>query len=302
MLVGPLQLAQILAARLSYASYKVARGWIQQNINEIEHLQASRFSEQAERRKALKGKGRATALDDPKVAIDHLEHAPHGPFSMLADPYGQAVLSGSTGLPTSPRTHHFSQSGQDYLDPHPIAYQYHALETQSYPEQLRTAGVTPPPQEQVMHPSPSMYSYLASPLAPSGPWSSMARPESALGTSKPIFAAAPVISTDFWRNGTESSGTSANYQHIPNGMVAAADVHTYDSPGAMPEAPPAYQNGSVPANHAQYSLLPAASIPAGVHPGGSAQRGHGRNRSLHALRGEYSASNVTMDDLDSHFQ
>ena len=222
---------------------------------------------------------------------------------MLADPQGHAVLSGSPmEPPPSPRNHYYGYTAPNYLNSHSSAYPYQPIDNHMYFEQVRQTGVTPPPHEQVLHPSPSMYNYLASPLAPSGPWSSNYRPDSAMSTSRPVASEVPGHADGNWRSGAELSTYSDQYHHASNGLVMA-DPHDLGTPGVASHSTAPFYTAP-PAQGAQHSLMPAPSIPAVRQYGqpASLQRGHAKNRSLHALRGEYSASNVTMDDLDSHFQ
>lgn len=290
----------MLAARLSYASYKVSKGWIQQNINEIEHLQASRFAEQAQRRKGFKGKGKASTKCDDKADISHVENTASGPFAMLADPRGQAVLSASLALPLSPRNQYYGYTAQDIAHTHHSYYNYQSSDSNAAQDLNRYGVATPPPHEQVIHPSPSMYKYIASPIAPSGPWSSMVRPLSSFSSSRPIASGlAGPAGGDFWKNTPEIPPEA--FQYTSAGVITG-DQHDLGTPGVTSSAGQATQYQM---SDPRFCLMPAATMPCsavGNYVGSPAQRGHLRNRSQHALRAEYSASNITMDDLDSQFR
>jgi len=375
------RLASVLATRLSYASLKVSRGWVQQNINEVENLYSSRFRHQAEER-ALKG---SRSLKSPRAKPQDRHQQHHSIASQWsldvqplttasANPYmagsigngGMAVFPSSSGPDEQPRAYFAdARNDQDHI--------YSFVPSEAYADVPRrysdtivlssTDAATPPPLQQ---PSPSMYAYLASPIignlqspavhsrasfssAPHQPMASISESASASApdtdssaTPIPLFPDHPIHraqsaqtevrggthafvphhqppSTQTFQSTARPTVFSPQDKNLPpstsfHAHVGAPSLHVRQPSGLLVPAnfaaTPKTSSTSGFAGQATLSGGDSFSFPAlpgspAVYGANSSSNGpphsqHKRNFS-NGIRGDYSMSNVTMDDLDSHF-
>ena len=318
------QLASILATRLSYATWKVSHGWIQQNITEVENLYSSRFRAQAEQRAKprtdiLIGKSRRTEQDLNKHGLHHGTEGISDEGGILPE---IIPIQGSDGHYPGPFATRDAPA-YPYRDQELVQLTTHT----DLKEHPLLEALSPP----VMQPSPSMYSYLASPVIVSNMAMSpnLNGTPVRVGTSARYMPAIPAVSedsprsyTDFWKNTSDYDGYSSSSRDSiahRNGFMAAGH-QAYDAMYHIPK--PAMPSGSAAGYASSAELLPPvgivpkvqASASDGIYAGrrasinngflrgsfGSPLRRHQASNSQN-LRGEYSASNVTMDDLDSHF-
>ncbi|CAD6564698.1 MAG: Ubiquitin-conjugating enzyme E2 2 [Cyphobasidiales sp. Tagirdzhanova-0007] len=303
------RLASILATRLSYATLKVSHGWIQQNINEVESLYTNRFRAQAA--------GRAEQNIAKKPVKGKQTHSAEDVQSVEANISGAAATATLDDLPY--------QGSQGYY-PGPFAardvpaYPYRDqehLQMHSHPAsnvEVGTASDMSSPQ--LLQPSPSMYHYLASPIVDgkSGTNPILSDPPprrtsiSRLAPSLPALTQdTPRLYGDFWRSSSthDYSGASVKNSNTQRTILITSDNPLYSADFGTPAG--TLHAGSVGKFPSSGSLLPPVGItqkmPATskqIGSFGSPHRQHQANNSQN-LRGEYSASNVTMDDLDSHF-
>lgn len=348
------QLAQILMARLAYANLKVNQGWIKQNIDEVEHLYSSRFRSQAEQRRPTSkppgSRARASRAALPPLqeetndnsSYQHLLQA-QGAVATQKVPARRPFVdepSEDPVLPTQPPAYSghyvgytptfysgYEQPAQISLGPgYDQAQQVGSDNHQSVMTSDHTSSKPGPPsplQSQAAH---SMYSYLASPVAPytaqfASPHTADGNPVkssvgsasiTALHTQQQAWKGSDPSAANhppFARNIVAASGAYPPYQadlgtpgvSAPMGAAAAQYSSAQDALQQYPMAPvpaitprpdvfnPTFPNTftSKPVRHGQQQVARAGPA-----------RGHLRNPSL---KGEYSVSSVTMDDLDSHF-
>ncbi|KAK9898010.1 hypothetical protein P389DRAFT_64632 [Cystobasidium minutum MCA 4210] len=187
----------------------------------------------------------------------------------------------------------------------------------------KTAG-THVPHHQANH---SMYSYLASPVAPSsGQFASPSQnPNTGASSKAAVQSASAALHAQqhSWSNpGSLAQVNLVNSQPIATSTyVLDAEYHRDGQRSSDLQSPAGPHHISTQDTLRQYPIAPAPAITPRPdlsaptftsvvtaakpsrkiqHPHSRADyaRGHQRNPSL---RGEYSVSNVTMDDLDSHF-
>lgn len=330
-------------ARLSYASLKVNQGWIQQNIDEVEHLYSSRFRTQAEQRRPFNGRaaelGRAPKaflpplienikdIEGPNtyhmtLPASHMDVPPKRPFADDAE-------DSADSIPPAPHNNHYLgytpslypsydqgisvYAAMDLHRPAAVQQNYLHTHTDSWGSGHNTSSTAPSSHQ----PSHSMYTYLASPVA-----GSVAQFASASHTANPaafksLQASAsdshppreasihhPTIPTPAglsMQDGSYQAGLGTPGVQAPMGAAAAQYFSNQNAQQQYPMAPPPAITPRPDLSAATFgSAQPNKSAhgPRHPHPGMTAARGHLRNPSL---RGEYSVSNVTMDDLDSHF-
>lgn len=361
------QLAQVLMARLSYANLKVNQGWIQQNIDEVEHLYSSRFRGQAEQRRSRQsatiagnaggitvggGKTRGSrallpSLDEELPSTlpfqQLLSHPQPGTASRDAPPprrpFADAMEDATTIAETAkaPATHYLGYtptlySGYDGATG--LSYprqEYSQLPQEGYHHHLQPHAHNPradasnaptsasPSLHQANH---SMYTYLASPVVPNNSQFA-ASSHGSDGSSKAAVESASVALQA--QQASWAPIDSSNAVHVTHAHPIAANTYTINAEYRDGITPIGYQTSLGPQYDAtqmasrQYPMAPvpaitprpdlsAATFTSVVskptrntqhpHTRADSMRGHLRNPSL---RGEYSVSNVTMDDLDSHF-
>ena len=316
MLSSAVQLASVLATRLSYASWKVSHGWIQQSLSEVENLYSSRFRQQAAQRSLIKSSTKGKHRAGMSSIHDSDMYAPGAGAMVMADdshmnnystyqPFGQAdEQPAELVAPFAEANAPYSHLDNRQLQPPQL------ITTSSNP---LVAGLVTP---SMACPSPSMYAYIASPLVGGGSPSVGFGTPSQRTTTGPFAngysSAGHITNTprqydDFWKGSifNETVDRSGQSRNPASQILNMGDQSTQTG---QKLGSPAISNHLRRASLAAAAAVPPqaagqAAIAASTQQisGTAFKSGHQRIQSNASLRGDYSASHITMDDLDSQF-
>ncbi|KAL7009116.1 Ubiquitin-conjugating enzyme E2 2 [Cystobasidiomycetes sp. EMM_F5] len=262
------RLASVLSTRLSYASWKVSRGWIQQNLAEVENLYSSRFKQQA-RARELSASTNSAASKTSFASI-------HAPFSN-AHLDSQSYASGAGGIEiseyseTQPFGSYYTTS---FETPLPAAVftenaaPYSHLrqsESEQMPIGFPESRVDATPVQAC--PSPSMYAYLASPALGGSPGGTFGTPRANGHFAAPRGSISHPAKppADFWRGTESTSGTRIGaakgsedlIMGNPGALISNETEHSLGTPGITAASGAHYFPTTVSTNS---GLLPPAGI------------------------------------------
>jgi len=331
------KLATALATRLSYASWKVSHGCIQNNIHEVENFYHSRFRAQAEQREGLHQKGKS------RHSLSYPAQHTAPPSSYYVTGHGEMVIDEAAlqaGQQTFTSAGPFADAGKEDGPTYPFGDLSHAPIAEIEP-QYRIPEVQRQPTPPLPPPSPSMYNYLVSPLVGSkSTFSPVANGPAGRHVERPPSSLQHSYGTangygDFWQgaaSGADVAGPQyANYQQNSQAAMMMGGHQPRESTFAAPNPPPSAPGHSLlppagisnskpqpinlnPGHDRRFSLTGsgdiAPSYPSqeGFYTGGDyghglpfgspLRRHHHQKSNSQSLRGEFSASNVTMADLD----